>query len=414
MKTRTLSNEIPMIVKRSFSEDDNDDEIIIICFHPNNQIKDMKEQLDQMNHHVVFHTELESCISSIESIKNEKILLVVFDSYVCELISHIDIFQQVHSIFIFYTKPEDFKYLFHEKLNIIGVYHRLDVFYSALEEQINLIAKQFFQWTFYDQTNFSKRDLSKQSSDFLWMQLFHDAISYFPHDDQAKEDMTNIFRLYTDEKLYQSNGAIQWYLNNSFLRKLISKSLQRKDIDQLYQLRYFLVDLIENLTHEHRTENFVIHQQMKLSKHELNHFKQKQGQIMLMKGFLLLNKLMCDMNEWNQARKYLQYLLIHSNEQDLPCIEYFIGQTFYEIGQWDEARLCYDRAIKSSKINLQDSAVVLSAIGKVLYSQGKYEEAYDFYQQAWAIQKDFYPSDHIHIANSLENSGGATSGARRG
>ncbi|CAF4430517.1 unnamed protein product, partial [Adineta steineri] len=143
---------------------------------------------------------------------------------------------------------------------------------------------------------------------------------------------------------------------------------------------------------------------MKLSKHELNHFKQKQGQIISTKGFLLVkqdivlpqrsdlidvhleikcnlkeyqnkneilfylnttfqlenieendkrfliqltavhygrmikekylkdthrqienlsipiifSKLMCDMNEWNQSRKYLQYLLIHSNEQDLP------------------------------------------------------------------------------------------------
>ncbi|CAF1387923.1 unnamed protein product [Adineta steineri] len=123
MKTRKLSSEIPMIVKRSFPEDDNDEQIIIICFHPNNEIEDLKKQLNQMNNHVVFHT---------------------------ELVSHIDIFQQVHSIFIFYTKTEDFKYLFHEQLNIIGVYHRLDFFYSALEEQINLIAKQFFQRAFYD------------------------------------------------------------------------------------------------------------------------------------------------------------------------------------------------------------------------------------------------------------------------
>ncbi|CAF0823268.1 unnamed protein product [Adineta steineri] len=142
------------------------------------------------------------------------------------------------------------------------------LFCSAIEEQINLIAKQFFQWTFYDQTNFSKRDLSKLSSGFLWVQLFHDVISYFPHDEQAKKDMMNIFRLYANEKSeYQSNDAFQLYLNHSFLQKLITKSLQRKDIDQLYQLRYFLVDFIEN---------FVIHQQ--------------RGQMMSMKGFLLVKQ----------------------------------------------------------------------------------------------------------------------------
>ncbi|CAF4285743.1 unnamed protein product, partial [Adineta steineri] len=143
--------------------------------------------------------------------------------------------------------------------------------------------------------------------------------------------MMNIFRLYADQKSeYQSNDAIQWYLNHSCLQKLITKSLQRKDIDQLY------------------------------------------------------HQLMCDMNEWNQSRKYLQYLLIHSNEQDLPWIEYFIGQTFYEI-------------------NPQDSAVVLSSIGNVLYSQDKYEEAYDFYQQALEIREEYYEHFHVDIAISLDN-----------
>ncbi|CAF4009427.1 unnamed protein product [Adineta steineri] len=112
---------------------------------------------------------------------------------------------------------------------------------------------------------------------------------------------------------------------------------------------------------------------------------------------------MCDMNEWNQSRKYLQYLLIHSNGQDLPWIEYFIGQTFYEIGQLNEARLCYDRAIKSIKINLQDSTVVLSVIGKVLYSQGKYDQALDFLQQTLEIREEYYEHFHVDIAISVDN-----------
>ncbi|CAF1438883.1 unnamed protein product, partial [Adineta steineri] len=387
----------------------------------------MEKQLNQMNNHVVFHT---------------------------ELVFHIDIFQQVHSIFIFYTKTEDFKYLFHEQLNIIGVYHRLDFFYPALAEQINLIAKQFFQWTLYDQTNFCKRDLSKLSSDFLWMQLFYDAISSFAHDEQAKKDMMNIFRLYANEKSeYQSNDAIQWYLNNSFLQNLITKSLQRKDIDQLYQLRYFLVDLIEN---------FVIHQQVKLSKHELNHFKQKRGQMMSMKGFLLVKQdillpqrsdlvdvdleIKCNRKEYQNKKEVLSDLNttfqlenIEENDQkflirliavsygqmikekyltdthrqieslsipiifNLSWIEYFIGQTFYEIGQLNEARLCYDRAIKSNKINLQDSAVILSAICKVLYSQGKYDQVLEFLQQALEIREKYYEHFHVDIAISLDN-----------
>ena len=47
------------------------------------------------------------------------------------------------------------------------------------------------------------------------------------------------------EKNYQSNEAIQWYLNYSFLRKMINKALRIKNIDLLYQqLKLFFDDVV--------------------------------------------------------------------------------------------------------------------------------------------------------------------------
>ncbi|CAF4068061.1 unnamed protein product [Adineta steineri] len=59
--------------------------------------------------------------------------------------------------------------------------------------------------------------------------------------------------------------------------------------------------------------------------------------------------------------------------------------------------------MKTNQIRLQDSAVVRSAIGKVFYSQEKYEEAYDFYQQALEIREKYYEHFHVDIAISLDN-----------
>lgn len=54
------------------------------------------------------------------------------------------------------------------------------------------------------------------------------------------------------EHEYQSNNPIHCFLKYSFLQKMINKALQTKNIDQIYMLRYFLGDLIENLSYEYK------------------------------------------------------------------------------------------------------------------------------------------------------------------
>ena len=271
------------------------------------EIDDFKTQLCQINNSFGFHTEVESCITFIKSIKKQQILLIISDSYVSQLLSSIEIFHQINFIFIYYSNKDQYKYFFHEDLNIIGIYQEFHLLISSIEEQIHLINKQYFKWTFFDQENSLTRDLSKQANDFLWIQLFHRVISQFPRDEQARKQMIDACHRYSQgnaeqlhlidkfEREYESNDAIHWYWNNLFLQKMINKALHTKDIDQLYRLRYFLGDLIENLTREHQQivqsgiESFIVSHRMNLSINQLNNFKENQGKLMTMKGFLSIN-----------------------------------------------------------------------------------------------------------------------------
>ena len=124
-----------------------------------------------------------------------------------------------------------------------------------------MIDQQFHTWSFFDQDEYANKDLSAQSSDFLWIQLFHDVLLHLPRNQQAKKQMIDTCRHYYRDNIkqlklidefeyeYQSNEAVRWYLKKSFLRKIINKALRTEDIDQLYTLRYFLGDLVEHLTH---------------------------------------------------------------------------------------------------------------------------------------------------------------------
>ena len=247
----------------SFNEEEEN--VNLICLYSNNEINDFKNQLCQINNSVIFHTEMESCIIFIKSNKKDKILLIISDSYVSEMLSYIEIFQQIDFIFIYYSNKDQYKYFFHENLNIVGIYHELHLLLPSIEEQMTLINKQYSKWTFFDQENYLTKDLSKQTKDFLWFQLFHQTIRNFSRDEKAKKQMIDSLRLFYQQNSkelqlidkfeceYQSNDAIHWFLNNSFLQKIINKALQTKDIDQLYMLRYFIGDLIESLTRESST-----------------------------------------------------------------------------------------------------------------------------------------------------------------
>jgi hypothetical protein len=118
----------------------NKENITIICFDPNNEIVDSKKQFNQINGDVLFHTELESCITFIQSIEKQKIFLIIPSSS-SQILSHIINLHQIESVFIFYSNNDQCENLSLEDSKIIGIYDNLDLLCSSIQEQINLIDK---------------------------------------------------------------------------------------------------------------------------------------------------------------------------------------------------------------------------------------------------------------------------------
>jgi len=167
------SNEIKP--SESVAKIPNEKNIILICFDPNNEFntENFKIRLHQINNSVVFHTELDSCITFIKSIEQEKIFLIISNSSVSQL----TIFHHIDSIFLFCSnKNNQHERLSFEESKLIGIYDKLDFLYASIKEQIDLADNPIHQWCFFDHIEFANKDLSKQSSDFLWIQLFHDIL----------------------------------------------------------------------------------------------------------------------------------------------------------------------------------------------------------------------------------------------
>ena len=340
-------------------------------------------------------------------------------------------------------------------------------------------------WTFYDYLKNEKRDLTRQTHHFFWLQLSHRILVDFEGKNQRQTALDN-------------------YLNDSSLRTTIRTALSTNDTNQIYELRSFLGDLIEDIRCEHEKiseSKFIFYKQMLLSNVEFEELKANLGQLICMPTFfiahrhrssipvcltqssdyisvifeiecnshctfafvssdeilfdfnstfqlqtidetihsiqllavnhnqtilnkyiddihrqtenlslsLIFNRLLIDMGKWEQAEIYARELLRQSTEHDLPLIEHLLGQIFHWKGQWNDARIYYDRAyerlINVEPQRIKESADILSNIGEILHLEGKFDSAYDYHQQALKIRNEYYPSDHAVIANSLENIG---------
>ncbi|CAF3835767.1 unnamed protein product [Rotaria sp. Silwood1] len=287
---------------------ENKENITLIWYDSNIGLHENIEQTTQLrliNDYIIISIDFEQCISFIQSIDNEKIFLIISALEASKILSQISNYHQIDSIFIFNKEKIRYDYLLYEYLNIIGIYTNFNDLYQSIKQQIDIVNKQIQTFSFFNPHEILINDLSKQSTEFLWFQLFKYIIPYLPYNQQAKRQMIQICKeyyrgnqkemklIYEFEQNYESKDAIFWYLKKSFIYKLINKALIIKDIDLLYKLRYFIRDLSANFQYEHE-KIFLLNEQIlnvyrgiKLNKDEFNKLKNNnQEKFISINGYL--------------------------------------------------------------------------------------------------------------------------------
>ncbi|CAM4975065.1 unnamed protein product [Rotaria socialis] len=109
----------------------------------------------------------------------------------------------------------------------------------------------------------STHNLTKASGAFIWRQLYLEALFHTFDGEQAKLDMVEYCRnYYADDKAeldkisyfelnYRSDDAIKWYTRDSFLYRLLNRTLRSENIDDIYKFRFILSELYTRLIELH-------------------------------------------------------------------------------------------------------------------------------------------------------------------
>ncbi len=112
-----------------------------------------------------------------------------------------------------------------------GWYQNEDDLVNAIRRSFKELDQQATTFSWYNQSQKTARDLTKESGSFLFFQLFNIVLKNMPKTPASKQSMISICRDYYQgnttelanitefEWTYKSSEAIQWYTRDTFLHK---------------------------------------------------------------------------------------------------------------------------------------------------------------------------------------------------
>ncbi|CAF1081281.1 unnamed protein product [Rotaria sp. Silwood1] len=311
------TDSIPRRCHHTFVNNEPIEPITIIWLDPHAK-EDIVESLDtrslllKINNKkdCLFFDEIQQCVSAIKKIVDEQkaLLIVTSRSFASEILLQMKTIKYNISTIIF---CENYNLYFHFKLkwkNVIDICTEYEKLRDSIEKELVYLKSNLLNspsLKLMRPLN-SSNDFSINSTYFSYA-VYIELIKQMP---QTKISMNNMLKrcrdYYRDNKqqiemieefgkTYTSNNAIDWYVKESFLYKVVNRAFRTEDITLWYLFRTYITDLCKQLEQVHKEQNIqtnlkLYRGQSCISTDELEYLKSNIGGLFATNGFLSTSK----------------------------------------------------------------------------------------------------------------------------
>ncbi|CAF2029183.1 unnamed protein product [Rotaria magnacalcarata] len=371
----------------------------------------IQSKLFELNPTIQFYTDLNRCITSIKSIKDEQILLIVSLALTKNILCQIHSHHLLMSVFIFCSNINE-----NQKLELMNEYKKINQIYSdnellikSIQQTINVIEQQILSFNVFNQNKDYTNDLSKSSASFIWYQILLDILKQIPDNEQInKKIYENYNELYKSEinqlkKDYTKEKVIQLFNEKTSIHKILNKTLRTKNIEFIYLFQYFIIDLYDHIQYEkescENSEILKVYYGKRMLNIELDQLKKHIGYYITPNGFLSVS---FDKNKSVELAK----TEILSDGYQSTLFQFEINPkcqqiTFVEIHDKQELLFNIDTIFKIHSINF-DSSIQLWQINLINDDIGK-NKIQTYFQ---SIKKFRYENSFLiffgHLLNELD------------
>lgn len=220
--------------------------------------EDLRTQqlLNQLNDRVELFNDTHDCLNYLYECQ-ETILLIISGKCATQCLRTIHPLPSIDSIIIFCAAPEKYHHLTNDIYNkILACIATEAELIQCVHKWIDLKCQMHF-YTWNNQVNYSKQ-LTRQTALFLANHLLPTCIDYEAYG-KHKQEMLRLCHVYYArrplefdyirefELTYTSADAIKWYTRNSFVHKIVNRTLRSFDHTKLGAIAFYIKDLREQL-----------------------------------------------------------------------------------------------------------------------------------------------------------------------
>ncbi|CAF1485561.1 unnamed protein product, partial [Rotaria sp. Silwood1] len=224
---------------------------------------DASIRIRSITHHLKTFYNIDQCLNYILDTNVEYVFLII-----TLYSSNTDIVQKANSVssiaFIYIHSPikiDNNQLISLSKLRHIST-NEEDIFQHLRTDIHHCTENLLLSYNLFESGK-STKTLSKESGKFLWHQFYLETLFQTFDLEQAKYDMIAYCRNYyindevelekiSDfEKNYQTEHSIKWYTRDSFLYRLLNKTLRSENIDDMYKFRFILSELYIQISELH-------------------------------------------------------------------------------------------------------------------------------------------------------------------
>ncbi|CAF1156105.1 unnamed protein product, partial [Didymodactylos carnosus] len=249
----------------------------------------------------------EECEEHIRAIEDDqKIVLIVSERFVRELVPRIEHLPQLFSIYVhcFDKKLNNEWAKQHPKIKAVTV--QLEELVSVIQKGQAKRVKEEEDLTcplsVFNRAENKEESSSGLNSSFLYFQLLIDILLQMKYSPKSKQELIDLcnqqhkgydkepYSLREFDQTYSSDQALFWYTLDSFLYRVLNQALRTQNVDLLFAFGFVIKDIHEQLKQLQQSTNtdpiLKLYRGQKMKTEELERIKESIGEFISMNSFL--------------------------------------------------------------------------------------------------------------------------------
>ena len=221
----------------------------------------MKNKLRRIINYVKIFQNVDECVNYISKHDQEHIYFLASGPSTETIITRIHEIQQIESIYILGVETQNSIQSDETSCKLRGIFDNPNALLQALQQEVSVkgIANGSSALLFSTLSSNAANRSNQQEADFMYFRLLTEVLVRLKAKESTKKEFFSICRsqyinnapelkLIDDmEKEYSKEQAISFFTRASFLYRILNEALRTQDINMLFNLRFFVADLYNQL-----------------------------------------------------------------------------------------------------------------------------------------------------------------------